>query len=97
MIKKLEVDNFKTLNHFELELTPMTVIVGNNASGKSSILQVISLLCSSAQEDYDAFLFCRNWNVSDLRSKCNIYYFDLKLSEKILSMMMSWVMNSLKC
>jgi len=70
MIKKLEVDNFKTLNHFELELTPMTVIVGNNASGKSSILQVISLLCSSAQEDYDAFLFRRNWNVSDLRSKC---------------------------
>jgi len=39
MIKKLEVDNFKTLNHFELELTPMTVIVGNNASGKSSMLQ----------------------------------------------------------
>lgn len=70
MIKKLEIDNFKTLNHFTLELSPMTVIVGNNASGKSIILQIISLLCNSVQEDFDAILSRRNWDVSDLRSKC---------------------------
>lgn len=70
MIKKLEIDNFKTLNHFELELSPMTVVVGNNASGKSTILQILSLLCSSVEEDFDAILSRRNWDVSDLRSKC---------------------------
>lgn len=70
MLKKLEIDNFKTLNHFEMVFSPMTVIVGNNASGKSTILQVLSLLSASVQEDFDAFFYRRGWNISDLRSKC---------------------------
>ena len=39
MIKKIFIDNFKSLNDFTIELKPLTVIVGNNAMGKSSILQ----------------------------------------------------------
>ena len=41
MFKKLEIDNFKSLVNFSMEFTPMTVIIGNNATGKSSILQAI--------------------------------------------------------
>lgn len=37
-------------------MSPMTVIVGNNASGKSVILQIISLLCDSVQEEFDSFI-----------------------------------------
>ena len=39
MIKTFNVDNFKSLNNLSINLQPMTVIVGNNATGKSSILQ----------------------------------------------------------
>ncbi|MDE7320320.1 MAG: ATP-binding protein [Lachnospiraceae bacterium] len=70
MLCRLEIDNFKTLNQFQMELSPLTVVVGNNASGKSTILQVLDLLCSSVQEDFSSILVRRGWNVSDLRSKC---------------------------
>lgn len=70
MLCRLEVDNFKTLNQFRMELSPLTVVVGNNASGKSTILQVLDLMCSSVQEDFSSILTRRGWNVPDLRSKC---------------------------
>lgn len=69
MFKKIEVDNFKSLVHFSMELTPMTVIVGNNATGKSSILQVIDFLCNSVNEDFNVTLERRNWYVDNVRSK----------------------------
>lgn len=70
MLCRLEIDNFKTLNQFQMEFSPLTVVVGNNASGKSTVLQVLDLLCSSVQEDFSSILARRGWNVSDLRSKC---------------------------
>ncbi|MFY9823029.1 MAG: AAA family ATPase [Thermoanaerobaculia bacterium] len=48
MIESLSIRNFKVLREVDLELKPLTVIVGPNASGKSSILQAISL-CTSTQ------------------------------------------------
>lgn len=43
MIKKIFIDNFKSLNDFTIELKPLTVIVGNNAMRESSsILQEYS-------------------------------------------------------
>ncbi len=39
MFRKLKVDNFKSLVNFSIEFSPMTVIIGNNATGKSSVLQ----------------------------------------------------------
>ena len=56
MLNKLEVDNFKSLNQFQMKLSPFTVIVGNNASGKSTILQVLDLLFSCVKEDFASIL-----------------------------------------
>lgn len=70
MLQILEVDNFKTLNQFRMEFSPLTVVVGNNASGKSTVLQVLDLMCSSVQEDYGSILTRRGWNIPDLKSKC---------------------------
>ncbi len=47
MIESLSIRNFKVLREVNLELKPLTVIVGPNASGKSSILHAISLALSS--------------------------------------------------
>lgn len=44
MIKKLIIDNFKAIEHLELDLRPFQVFVGPNDSGKSTILQALDLL-----------------------------------------------------
>lgn len=43
MIEKLSIRNLKALREVDAELQPLTVIVGPNASGKSTILQAIAL------------------------------------------------------
>jgi predicted ATPase len=45
MISTVAIKNFKCLRDVEIELEQFTVFVGPNASGKSSILQGLDLLC----------------------------------------------------
>ena len=47
MITKLIIDNFKAIDHLELDLRPFQVFVGPNDSGKSTILQALDLLSRS--------------------------------------------------
>ena len=56
MIKTFNVDNFKSLNNLSINLQPMTVIVGNNVTGKSSILQVIDFVCGCVNDDFSVLL-----------------------------------------
>jgi predicted ATPase len=44
MLTRLEVDGFKSLRKFALDLEPFTVLVGPNGVGKSNVLEVIGLL-----------------------------------------------------
>jgi predicted ATPase len=41
MLKKLYVDNYKSLVNFELELQPLGLLLGRNGVGKSSVLDVV--------------------------------------------------------
>src|SRR5258708_11353563 len=50
MIESLSIRNFKVLREVDLKLQPLTVIVGPNASGKSSILQALSILARLKQQ-----------------------------------------------
>jgi predicted ATPase len=45
MISKVSIRNFKSLRDVQIALERFTVFVGPNASGKSSILQGLNLLC----------------------------------------------------
>ncbi len=47
MITKVRIRNFRSLRNVTIELERLTVLVGPNASGKSSILQGLDLLCKS--------------------------------------------------
>ncbi len=69
MFRKLKVDNFKSLVDFSIEFTPMSVIIGNNATGKSSVLQAIDFLCGSVKEDFGIMLERRNWMADNIKSK----------------------------
>src|SRR5436309_13417026 len=44
MIQSLSIRNFKVLREVDINLQPLTVIVGPNASGKTSILQALEAL-----------------------------------------------------
>lgn len=45
MISKVSIRNFKCLRDVQIDLERLTVFVGPNASGKSSVLQALDLLC----------------------------------------------------
>jgi predicted ATPase len=44
MITRIEVDGFKSLRDFAVDLEPLTVFIGPNSAGKSNILEAIALL-----------------------------------------------------
>ncbi|WP_437836308.1 AAA family ATPase [Sorangium sp. So ce1153] len=44
MITRLEVDGFKSLREFAVDLEPLTVFVGPNGAGKSNLLEALGLL-----------------------------------------------------
>ncbi len=49
MITKLALKNFKSISEsgIEIDLKPLTVLMGPNASGKSSILEAIGIVAQS--------------------------------------------------
>lgn len=44
MLKRIKIRGYKSLVNLELNLTPLSVIVGSNASGKSNFLDALYLL-----------------------------------------------------
>ncbi len=51
MLTRIEIDGFKTFEKFGLDLGPLQVILGPNASGKSNLFDAIRLLSLIAQTD----------------------------------------------
>ena len=51
MITRLEIDGFRSVEKFAVDLAPFTVIVGNNAAGKSNLFDAVQLLARLATHD----------------------------------------------
>src|SRR5664279_1032747 len=51
MLTRIEIDGFKTFERFNLDLEPLTAIVGPNASGKSNLFDALRFLSLLAQYD----------------------------------------------
>jgi len=51
-VDKIYIQNFKKIENQEIDLKPITVLVGGNTSGKSSILQAAQLCTSLMQSAY---------------------------------------------
>jgi len=58
MIRRIRIDGYKSFRNFELQLRPLSVIFGPNASGKSNLLDSIYLLsravtCRNLKEAFE--------------------------------------------
>lgn len=51
MITYIKIDGFKSFHDFEMDFTPLTVIAGANAAGKSNLFDALRLLSSLADSD----------------------------------------------
>lgn len=51
MLTRIEIDGFKTFENFSLDLSPLLVVVGANAAGKSNLFDAIQLLGRLAVDD----------------------------------------------
>jgi predicted ATPase len=71
MLKRLTIRNFKAITDMTIDFTPMTVLIGGNASGKSTILQALDFLRSFAFRDIPEYLREKTLNFEELKSQLN--------------------------
>ena len=69
MLKKITIRNFKTIQDLTVEFTPLTVLIGENACGKTTILQAIEFICSAASRDIPEYLKEKEWRFAELKSQ----------------------------
>src|SRR5208337_3746604 len=68
MIRKVRINNYKSIPELTLELGRVTVLIGANGSGKSNILEAIALASAAAQNKLDnEFLITRGIRVTETR------------------------------
>lgn len=68
-ISRLEVENFKSLVDFQMDLPKFSCLIGLNGAGKSTVLQFIDFLSQLVRGDMKGWLAERKWKVADLKSK----------------------------
>lgn len=51
MITYIKINGFKSFHNFEMEFTPLTIIAGTNASGKSNLFDALMLLSNLSETD----------------------------------------------
>lgn len=51
MIKKLQIENLKSIKKLELECSKLNLLIGTNSSGKSSVLQGLLLVAQNMEQE----------------------------------------------
>lgn len=65
MIRKIKIRNFKSIRELSLPLGRITVLIGENGSGKSNILEAVALGAAAANNKLDnEFLYSRGIRVT---------------------------------
>jgi predicted ATP-dependent endonuclease of OLD family len=68
LLKKLTIKNFKAIQNMTIEFTPLTVLIGGNSCGKSTILQALEFLYSAATRDIPEYLREKGWSFREIKS-----------------------------
>jgi len=56
MIKSIEVEGYRLLHDFKPDLGPLTVVIGANATGKSTLEDLLRFVCQAADRPINAVL-----------------------------------------
>jgi len=56
MISKVEVQGYRLLDGFEADLGPLTVVIGANATGKSTLEDLLSFVCQATSQPINTVL-----------------------------------------
>ena len=67
-IRKIKINNFKSLVDFEIDLAKFNCLIGLNGSGKSTVLQAIDFLAQLIRGDVKGWLRKRQWKPRELVS-----------------------------
>lgn len=62
IIKKIRIKNFRSISDVQLDLTDLTVIMGDNDAGKSNILRAINLFFNNTTDSDKPFSFTYDYN-----------------------------------
>lgn len=66
MIENIKIENFKSVQSLEMELGRMNIIIGENGSGKTNILEAIAMASAASQDKLDhEFLASRGIRVTE--------------------------------
>ncbi len=82
-ISKIWAKNFRSIENFEMELDPLTVLVGPNASGKSNVVDVLRFMSDTAQNGLESALTTRRVDQVARRSSPRIKATDIEISVNI--------------
>lgn len=68
MLRKVHIENYKSIERLTVELGRLTIFIGANGSGKSNILEAIALASAASQAKLDnEFLISRGIRVTETR------------------------------
>ncbi len=84
MIRHLTIRHFKALRNVSIPFSPISVLIGPNDSGKTSVLQSVEALCSSAELDLQN-CFTGNWVDQELvwrQDRSKFVTFEADISEE---------------
>ncbi len=85
MVQKVTIENFKSIQYLELELGRVNVLIGENGSGKSNILEAIAMGSAAAEDKLEnQFLASRGIRTTD--PKAMRAGFEKENSEKSIKM-----------
>jgi len=65
----MTIANFKGIKEISIGFNRLNVLIGANASGKTTIIQAIDFLFSSVFRDTNEYLKERNWKVNEIKSQ----------------------------
>ena len=79
MLESIEIKNFKAIKSAKIKMTDLSVFVGNNGSGKSSVIEALQLLqnalrfglSTAFQDRWYGFDYIRNAATDSIKSKDN--------------------------
>ncbi|HWY38729.1 MAG TPA: AAA family ATPase [Bacteroidia bacterium] len=86
MITNIKINGFKSFQNFEMTFTPLTVIAGVNASGKSNLFDALKLLSRLAETDLKTAFSEQRGNAEELFTQYddNIYATEMQFTVEML-------------